>query len=419
MRTLNQKLAVLMTMLAACLAAPFAAAKDVVVLDDGRRVTGDIVREIEGNVWMLVYFGDIKKQEFFSAASVKEIIRDAVADVAEQKEAPDKDVSKPGTLRGEVITLEGMVGVEFASKHLESLIPQLEKDIGEGGILVLKVNSGGGALLEIKPLSDTIENELKPRFEVVGWIESAISAAAMTSMTMERLYFLPEGNFGACTGWYGQLTAVKGRGLEETKELMRMITARGKRDYRIMEAMQGNPDKDTPLSATVDPDGTVHWYSDEDSGKVLVNPAGEILTFNSVQAEKLRFSEGIARNLDELAQEMGYDEVEWVGKWQSDLIFPVGRAEAENRRWRDFVSQDNQKLELAVAKYQLYLGTARSVQGKARGIMVNKARGFLRDIRRFYSESPNSILFTLNLTPDDFELWYEQQDEILRDLMRP
>ncbi|MBZ0173220.1 MAG: hypothetical protein K8E66_12625, partial [Phycisphaerales bacterium] len=219
--------------------------------------------------------------------------------------------------------------------------------------------------------------------------------------------------------WYGALTAVEGRQLEEVKEMMRVIMARGLRDYKIMEAMQGDPNKPVPLSATIDEQtGKVTWYTNEDVGEILVNPGNEILTFNSVQAEDLRFSEGIARNLDELTRELGYDEIEWVGTWQKDLIFPVGKAERENRRWREFIDQNNQGLQIAVVKYQLYLRTAQGTAGDNRGRMVGKARQHLRSIRRFFRESPNSLLFTLGLPPDQFDYWYEDQEEILRDLMR-
>lgn len=421
MHTLKNTIVALLAVLLMAIASPLAAARDVVTLKDGRRVEGDIIREIDGNIWMIVYIGDIKKQEFFAAGSIKQIIRDAAPDEADKKQEARPERASGGNIpRGEVITLEGMVGIEYSAKHLESLIPQIEKDIGEGGILVLKINSGGGALLEIKPLSDVIEFKLKPKFETVGWIESAISAAAMNSITLERLYFLPQGNFGACTGWYGNLTAVKGRQFEQVKEMMRMIVARGGRDYKIMEAMQGNPDAEVPLSATIDPEtGEVSWFTSEDDGEILVNPGTEILTFNSVQAERLRFSEGTARDLDELTREMGYDEIEWVGKWQKDLIFPVGPAERENRRWREFIDQNNQGLQIAVAKYRLYLSTAQGTTGKQRAMMVGKARQFLRQIRRYFKESPNSFLFTMNLPPDRFNEWYEQQQEILRDLMKP
>ncbi len=409
----------LLTLLIVATTAIVASARDIVELKDGRRVEGDIVREIDGNVWMYVYFGDLKKQEFFAAVSIEKIERDAIADEADRDDAPqEKATARTGVPRGMVLTLEGMVGVEMAAHKIEELIPVIEEEIGEGGILVLKINSGGGFLAEVQLLSDVIEHKLKPKFEVVGWIESAISAAAMTAITMERLYFMPEGNLGAATGWSGNLVAMKGRGLEETFYQMEQISARGKRDHRIVHSMQGRPDRDVPLSASIDPrTGEVTWYQDEDSGEILVNRAGDILTFNSVMAEQLRFSEGIARDLDELTRDMGYEEIDWVGEWRDDLIFPVSRAERDNRRWRDFIDQNNAGLTVAAQKYQMYLNAANGAQGDNRGKLVGRARQFLRSIKRYASESPKLVTVALGIPWDQFDAWYEEQVEILRDLM--
>lgn len=414
MRLLNSLKMLLAVLLVVLVTLP-AFSKDVLILDDGRRVEGEIVREIDGNIWMIVHMGTIRTQEFFAATSIAEVHRDAVAD--EPKDEPARRSptgSRPGVPRGTVITLEGMVGVEMAAHKLEELIPLLEQEIGEGGILVLKINSGGGFLAEIKPLSDTIEYKLKPKFEVVGWIDSAISAAAMTGITLERLYFMPNGNLGAATGWYGALTAVSGRGLEEALYLMEQITARGKRDPRIMRSMQ----IDDPLSATIDPQtGEVAWYQDEDSGEILVNPKGEVLTFNSVMAEQLGFSEGIARNLDELTLLMGYQEVDWVGEWRRDLIFPVGRAERENRRWREFIDQNNDGLVVAANKYQMYLNGAAGAPMNVRGRVVGKARQYLAQIKRYRDQSPKLVTVAMGIDWNLFDQWYEEQVETLRRLM--
>lgn len=413
-------LRILIACLAVLMATAFASARDIIILKDGRQVEGDIVREIDGNLWVLVYIGDIKKQEFFAATAVKEIRRDAAADVAEQPAIDDDAGIGSGAPKGMVITMEGMVGVEMAAHKLEELIPMIEEEIGEGGILVLKINSGGGFLAEIPLLSDTIEYKLKPKFEVVGWIESAISAAAMTGITMERLYFMPEGNLGAATGWSGALVAMRGRGLAEANYLMEQISARGKREYAIMAAMQGSPDEERPLSCTVDPDtGRVTWYTSEDDGEILVNRGTDILTFNSVVAEQVRFSEGIARDVFELAREMGYDEVDWVGEWKEGMVHPISKAERENRRWREFIDQNNSGMVVAANKYGMYLSAAEGQQGENRGILVGKARTFLRQVRRYADASPKLATVALGIDWTQFDAWYQAQEEYLRELMRP
>lgn len=393
-----------------------ASARDVVTLKDGRTVEGDIIREIDGNIWMIVYIGDIKKQEFFAATGITKIERDATVDVADAPESEKATAVKSGVPKGMVITLEGMVGVEMAAHKIEELLPLIEEEIGENGILVLKINSGGGFTAEVQLLSDVIEDVLKPKFEVVGWIESAISAAAMTAATLERLYFMPEGNLGAATEFYGaSFIASKGINLERRKYQMEMITARGKRDYKIMESMQVG----IPLSATVYPTGEVKYFQSEDDGEILLNRTGDIFTFNSIQAEQVRFSEGIARDVFELAHEMGYDEVDWVGEWEEGMVHPISKAEKQNRQWRGYIDQNKGGLSTVARKYILYSRAAQGAGPDDVGILVGKARSYLRQIKRYAELSPKLVTVTPELGIDwnAFDQWYQGQEDFLRRLI--
>ena len=106
-------------------------------------------------------------------------------------------------------------------------------------IVVFRFYSGGGLLLEIQPLSDIIQSKYKKKFHSVAWIESAISAAAMTAHTFNDIYFTSQANYGACTGFAGSLDRpVVGIELEEVLAMMEKISDRGGHDTRIMRAMQ-------------------------------------------------------------------------------------------------------------------------------------------------------------------------------------
>ena len=49
-------------------------------------------------------------------------------------------------------------------------------------------------------MSDVIHEQYKKKFRTVAWIDSAISAAAMTAHCLEEIYFTPQGNYGAARG---------------------------------------------------------------------------------------------------------------------------------------------------------------------------------------------------------------------------
>lgn len=413
----------LVALLGLMMASGAAWAEDVIKLRNGEEVRGEIVRELDGSVWLIESFGTVKRERFFAATQIIEVVKGEKADApagTEEKQAARSNVPKAA-----VISLEGMVGLMMTSDKLRDLIPILEEELGNDGtgIVVFKVNSGGGALLEIQRLSDVIENEYKPKFQVVAWIESAISAAAMTAHCIEEIYFLPEGNYGACTGWSGQLTAVKGLDYEQVIFMMEKISDRGGYDPRIMKAMQGHWREDHfngawPLSCSIDDKGNVTWYQDADSGEKVINPNGDVLTFNAVVAKEVGFSRGTARSIDELTRLMGYEEIEWVGKSWEGKNYPVGRAEAEMLRFREKAEKDESGINDAFSKFQINLQAASGSPADVRGRFIGRARTHLSAIQGMIRNNPNLALFGMNMLPEEFPRWVESQEEILRELAR-
>lgn len=339
--------------------------------------------------------------------------------------------------RGAVITMgergeKDMVGVFMTAEILKRMRPMLEED--QVDIVVLRFYSGGGALIEIKPLSDEIHNEYKKRFKTVGWIESAISAAAMTAHCLEDIYFTSQGNYGGCTGFSGRLNAMKGRGLEEVLVMMEMISERGGKDPRIMRAMQidSAPDAlqrlqiagpDGSLSANIDDNGDVKWFQDTTSGKYVVNPTAggtiHVLTFTSQQAEQFKFSRGTADTLDELTAKMGYKEIEWVGDKVKGSLWPISKAEKANMAFRAKTYKDQELFNSYWRNYQFNITAARGEQDRqARGPYINKARQELENIKRMVRNNPNLALFQMNMLMEEFKEWLAEQEKGLRELAK-
>lgn len=358
---------------------------DKIHLKDGRVLEGRVQREEKDFVYFVVKIGSLEKVELVVREQIVKIERDADAKTApaggattpQRPDAPARPAEKTapttapregvkGVQKGEApakaadpnatriafITLgdppKDMVGIFMSAGALKESIKMLEDD--KPDIVVLWVNSGGGIAVEVQKLSDEIENHIKPKYRTVAWIHSAISAAAMTAITCNEIYFMSKGNFGACTAFQTtgprQAKAAEGKFLEELLYQMEKISRRGGYDPLIMRAMQ----VETELSADIDADGVVKWRNDL-GGQHIVSDGKGILTFNSQDATKFKFSKGIADTKEELARmlvgdkewvEVGHDaaehQVEYreathvaqlsLNKIQTDLMNAINRASA-------------------------------------------------------------------------------------------
>jgi hypothetical protein len=206
---------------------------------------------------------------------------------------------------------------------------------------------------------------------------------------------------GGCTEYSGALVASKGVRLEEILVLMENASAKAKRNYLIMRAMQIQQ----PLSASIDETtGQVTWYPDSTSGEFVVNRDGEVLTITASQAVKFKLAKAIAATPDEVARAMGYEEFEWAGQSATDLI---------DTTLRECTKADT-AFNLVFDKYGRAVNAAQQIQDRQRrGAEVGIARRHLSEIKRLAGLNPNFVLF-YGLDTE----WFREQDELLRRLMR-
>ncbi len=376
-RTLITTLALLIALFA-CL--PSIA--DTVHLKDGRVIEGIITRESDDFIFITYKIGDLERSEILLRSKIRSIDRDDTPspDPAPAKPAPSpasapkpqtSDASNsriiasseiPSTTRKlAFITLEEEVGPFMNAKALSKSVKLLEDDNPD--IVVLRINSGGGSLSEIFKLSDVIEKEIKPNYRVVMWIESAISAAAMTAITCEEIYMMKEGNIGAATAYTytrGRAKAIEGENLERIFRMMREISRRGNHNPLIMHAMEVPSD----LSCDIDGNGKITWRDDL-GGQYIVSTDSQILTFNSIDAVKYQLAKGAADNKDELAHMLGFDD--WV---------EVGLdADAYQQEFRENVKQAQVRAGELLQKMNIALGAGNT--GRARAFL-GQLRGWVR-----------------------------------------
>jgi len=418
-RIRNTIKSLMLALVGACtlLAATTSALADKLHLKDGRVLEGEIIREGEGFVYFKVKVGSIEQEQFFMTDQIVKIERDTEAAPAKTRtetaskssssasKAPAADgvrriaimnFGPPSSWQNEIDTT---VGIQISADAWKRAVPLLEKD----GVtdVVVRINSGGGLLLELQRFMDVYEKEYKPKFRTVAWIESAISAAAMSPWVLEEFYFLPEGNIGACTGFSGRLNAIKGPQLEMVLYQMEEASRKGKKDPKIMRAMQIQE----PLSATIDErTGQVTWFQDVTSGDHLVNPVGQVLTITANEAVKLKLGKAVVATPDELARARGYQEYVWAG---NEAIAFVDKNMRDN-------DKADKNWQVTAEKYQRTVGVAAQIQDRQRrGAEVGIARRHLAELKRLFSGNPN---FALMYGTD--EEWFREQEELLKRLMR-
>jgi hypothetical protein len=428
----------------ALLLVPSALAADKITLKDGSVVEGTIIREESGYVWIRTTNTGVAAEKMLTPSEIRTIERESVGDkkdatktdangeaAADPKpeasapaggDAAKKDApkSRSGAPRAAVITLGGggsqdMVGLYITAETLRRMIPMLKEEQVE--IVVFRINSGGGALSEIEPLGNILINEYKSQFTVAAWIESAISAAAMTSHHLEDIYFMSKGNYGAATAWYGNLQAVKGLQLERILAMMERVSAKGGHDKTIARAMQ----IEEPLYAEIDETtGQVRW-SNSDKLQYEVNPRGRIFTFNAETAAKFKFSRGTADDVETLGKLMGYSEVVWVGEKVPGVPYPVSKAEAFNRKFRERTAEDERRTREYQTIYMQSLQMAQGAQGDQRGAFIGRARQQLENIKRMVNNNPNFAMFVFGAESyqEWKDRWLPERDEELRRLSRP
>lgn len=118
---------------------------------------------------------------------------EAVMDIkgARPAHAREKTDTKPGDPKSDrvmpgvfVLPLKGQVGLMLRHDEMEKIAEEADK-YGPGQIIVLVVDSGGGAVTEMEKIHDTL-TDIKRRHRLVAWIKQAISAACATAMPAMR-----------------------------------------------------------------------------------------------------------------------------------------------------------------------------------------------------------------------------------------
>lgn len=431
--------------LAALLMMAVSAMGDTLVLKDGKTFEGYVKAEGDDYIFFVVQEGDYTAPpKIFMRADIKELRRDedaatvssakaktetpalteAPATPAQARPAKAKDAADlpAGTVKVAFLSLgdqnnnRDMVGpyingdcIESSADILREMDPAQRPDI-----VVLMIDSGGGAVAAIEGIMDSLD-DMKKDFRVVAWIKSAISGAAFTAMNFEEIYFMTSGHLGgnvmfSMTG-PGQAKAGTGRGLNYILDVGERVSRAGRLDPAIMKAMQIFGE----LTADIDENGNVtwYWYAEDDErlkdenrprGQFLVSPTKMILTFNSVDAERFAVSKGTADSKEELVKLLGVQE--WVEVGQ--------KAEEHMVDLRDKTKKAEERLNVELTKFNIALNYAKGARTEQeRGKQVARARRHLRAMQNMVRDV--EWWFELNGLDDE---WFRERERELDDVAR-
>lgn len=366
-------------------------ALDKVTLKDGTVLEGEITREMDdGTLFFTIVIGELRQPRVIMAGEIASVERDASIE-ERQRPGRERRVEIPdGATRVAFITLEEMVGPFFNTNALKESVRILD-DLPENErpqIIVLWIDSGGGALIELTRIAPYIHEELKPKYRVVAWIKTAISAAAMTAWVCEEIYMMPGAAIGSNTAYMsgpGGTQAMEGEALEQLLIWMERVSEWGRKHPFVMRAMQVYMD----LSADIDEQGRITWRDDL-RGEHIVNTKNRILSMDSIQAVRFGIAQGVAQTKDELAKAMGLTEWVEVGhgadEYQQEFRSNVGTAQV---RINELFARMNTAITAA--------GSAPNQREYDR--QIAQALRFLNEIRSWLRRAPSLVEYT-GLTPD-------------------
>ncbi|MFI4892282.1 MAG: hypothetical protein ACIAQ0_02430 [Phycisphaerales bacterium JB058] len=380
-------------------------APDVVILKDGTEIRGTIVKELIGYVWIDV---GGEEEKFLSPGEIESFTRTSAPEPTHKNQQDQTLVGKPeqwervpGVTRAAILTAEGMVGLQFAAKPLREAIPMLK---AEGiDLVVIKVNSGGGMLLEVQAISDVLHDEYKPEFALVGWVDSAILEAAAAVFSIDRVVFLKKGNWGGAHDWGG----FGGRGEQRAKaaeNFMRIVSERGGYPEYVLRSVFGAG----PLSCDVDLSTGKPIFRNDERGNIDLCGPGEYLSLNSVSAKACGFSDGTADTLEELTALLkpNHGKIVWVGKKFQGVPFPLCMAERHLRAYRNEIDYQEEQFGVIFTKYLTELENSKNASIDRRDHSLRRAEQYLARIQQIVRINPN-----LGLVNDLADDWFAQQEE--------
>lgn len=369
---------------------------------DGKLLTLEVTSSGGKSTRKTVYATDILSMTTLGDAAAQP------TDVGTQAGSTDAAASAtaaPATAAGAkrqvfILPVDGMVGVGLRHNEMEA-IEKVADSIGPGQLVILRVNSNGGLVIEGDQIEKTLQR-LRKNHRLISWIEKAISGGAFTGVQAEEIYFYPTGSLGSITMIQG-LTAVTGAANEYWMQNLERVMEENGHEKHLGRCMVN---KEYELSYDKDPEtGKITWYKTLE-GEFDLSDANENLDFNASNAEHCGFSKGTAATLPELMTLIGWPEGTYEVNKEGQAIY---------EKWQRTVAQCKERVPRIWDEMQ-YKNQASGDPVVILGTQIQLFKEFLG----WYDRAWSVIQWELNINArkDELERRLKQMEKELADLRK-
>lgn len=177
-----------------------------------------------------------------------------------------------------------------------------EADSLDADVILIHMNTYGGTVLDADSIRTKILNSTRPVYVFID--NNAASAGALISVACDSIFMRKGASIGAAT-------VVNQTGEKMPDKYQSYMRS-------IMRATAESHGGDTIISGQ---DTTFQWFRDPKIAEAMVDESiyipgvidtGKILTFTPSEAMKYGFCEGIAENVPEVLEQIGYEDYELI-----------------------------------------------------------------------------------------------------------
>ena len=208
-----------------------------------------------------------------------------------------------------VIPVDGQIGLHFTADFLKTCLDQIDRN--KPDIIILKINSPGGSVAETEKIIELLTTRTKVR--TVAYVERAISAAAIISLSCKEIYVDQRAVIGgayAYTTNSWNMPAEIGEKMQSIwRASCRSAAELGGHQSIIAESMI---DKDIELSLG-EKDGRPIVVEGSEPGKAFKRK-GKILTMTASEAVACGLAESTTTTWEDFRAKLG------VKAWKEDAV---------------------------------------------------------------------------------------------------